>query len=233
MHAGFSRSALSSPRNSTANAVQSRRHRACSARRRAAGVVVMQRGDRVCPTDTAGVMDAAGRFESGIIKTTNPARAGFFFSEGIEGNPLFAAFTCAGERRRHASPPQASPVAAVPPAPMATTPAPMTMTPAPVPVAPTPVTVTPAPVMPMAMMAPAHLLWLETVHLVLGSNGGTGIVSGRQASVVLKRMRRKRRGMRARGKRGRTRGNSNGDFQEVAAFHFISLLGVASDAGRV
>jgi hypothetical protein len=66
--------------------------------------------------------------------------------------------------------------------------------------------------MPVAVMSPANLLWLEALHLAAGGNGGTGIVSGRQTSVVFKRVRRKRRGLRARGERGRTRGKSNGDF---------------------
>jgi hypothetical protein len=72
--------------------------------------------------------------------------------------------------------------------------------------------------------SPAHLLWLETLHLIVGSNGGTGFVSGRQPSVVCKRMRRKRRGLRARGQRRSARGSSNGEFQKVAAFHSISLF---------
>lgn len=42
----------------------------------------MQRGDRVCPTDTAGVMDAAGRFEGGIIKRQTPRERGLSFLKG-------------------------------------------------------------------------------------------------------------------------------------------------------
>jgi hypothetical protein len=34
-------------------------------------------------------------------------------------------------------------------------------------------------------------------------------------------MRRKRRGLRARGERGGARGKSNGEFQKVSAFHDI------------
>jgi hypothetical protein len=37
-------------------------------------------------------------------------------------------------------------------------------------------------------------------------------------------MRRKRRGLRARGERGRARGKSNGKFQKVSAFHDISSV---------
>ena len=76
----------------------------------------------------------------------------------------------------------------------------------------------------MPVTSPAHLLWLEAVHLVLGSNGGTGIVSGRQPSVFCERMRRKRRGLRTRGQRRSARGKSKGKFQKMAAFHGISLF---------
>jgi hypothetical protein len=46
-------------------------------------------------------------------------------------------------------------------------------------------------------------------------------------------MRRKRRGLRARGHRGSARGKSKGEFQKVAAFHDVSLFAYASDAKRV
>jgi hypothetical protein len=74
-------------------------------------------------------------------------------------------------------------------------------------------------------MSPAHLLCLEAIHLVLGSNGGTSIlIRWRQPTVVFKRMRCKRRGLRARGQRRSARGKSNGEFQKMAAFHSISLF---------
>ena len=72
---------------------------------------------------------------------------------------------------------------------------------------------------------PAHLLGLQMFRLVAGGDSGTSIlIARRQPSVVFKRMRRKRRGLRARGQRDRTRAKSKGKFQKVAAFHDISLI---------
>ena len=52
--------------------------------------------------------------------------------------------------------------------------------------------------------------------------------------IFQQRLRRQRRGLRARGQRDGARGNSNGKFQKVAAFHDIFLwVARASDAGRV
>ena len=82
--------------------------------------------------------------------------------------------------------------------------------------------VTPAPVTPVPVMSPAHLFGLQMFYLVGGGNGGTGLlIRRRQPSVFCERMRRKRRGLRARGERGRARGKSNGEFQKVSAFHDI------------
>ena len=106
------------------------------------------------------------------------------------------------------------PAAAVVPTPMAATPAPVT-------VAPAPMAVVPAPVMPV----PAHLFGLQMFHLLAGGNGGTGlVVRRRQPPVLCERMRRKRRGLRARGKCGSAHGKSKGKFQKVAAFHDISSV---------
>jgi hypothetical protein len=115
--------------------------------------------------------------------------------------------------RQSANEKPALPVAAapVPAMPAAAMPAPMAATPA-------PVTAAPAPVTPV----PAHLFGLQMSDLVPGGNGGTGIfIRRRRQPVFLERMRRKRRGLRARGERGRARGKSNGEFQKVSAFHDI------------
>ena len=78
--------------------------------------------------------------------------------------------------------------------------------------------VVPAPVMPV----PAHLFGLQMFHLLTGGYGGTSVlIRRRQPSVLRERMRRKRRGLRARGERGGARGKSNGEFQKVSAFHDI------------
>jgi hypothetical protein len=80
----------------------------------------------------------------------------------------------------------------------------------------------PAPVM---AVSPAHFFGLETIHFVPRDNGGTSILTRRrQPTFVFKRMRCKRRGLRARGQRRSARGKSNGEFQKVAAFHSISLF---------
>jgi hypothetical protein len=82
-------------------------------------------------------------------------------------------------------------------------------------------TVVPAPVMPV----PAHLFGLQMFYLLAGGNGGTGlVVRRRQPPVLCEWMRRKRRGLRARGKCGSARGKSKGKFQKVAAFHDISSV---------
>jgi hypothetical protein len=75
---------------------------------------------------------------------------------------------------------------------------------------------------------------LQMFHLVPGSDSGTGIlVRRRQPSVFCKRVRHKRRGLRAGSERGSARGKSKGEFEKVAAFHDISLFVHASDAERV
>jgi hypothetical protein len=83
---------------------------------------------------------------------------------------------------------------------------------------PAPVTVMPAPV-----PTPAYLFGLEAVHLVPSDNGGMEILArGRQPFIFRKRVRCKRRGLRAGGQRGGARGNSKGKLQKVSAFHDIS-----------
>jgi hypothetical protein len=88
--------------------------------------------------------------------------------------------------------------------------------------------------MPVPVVSPVHLLGLQTFNLSLGRDGGMNIlIRGRLTLICAKRMRRQRRSLRARGQRGGPGGKSNGELQEVAAFHDISLfVAVASDAGE-
>jgi len=76
--------------------------------------------------------------------------------------------------------------------------------------------------MPVPVMSPAHLFWFKTVHFARGGNGWTGCFLRRQPFIWDKWMRRKRRGLRARGQRSGTGGCSESDFQKMAAFHDIS-----------
>jgi hypothetical protein len=78
---------------------------------------------------------------------------------------------------------------------------------------------------PMPVVTPAHLFGLEAVDLVVGGDGGTGIlVRRRQPFIFCKRLRCQRRGLHARGERSGSGRKSSGEFQKVAAFHDISLL---------
>src|SRR6266851_2630118 len=98
---------------------------------------------------------------------------------------------------------------------------PAAATPAPVAATPAPVTAAPAPVTPV----PAHLFGLQMFYLLAGRDRRTGLlIRRRQPPVLYERMRRKRRGLRARGKCGSARGKSKGEFQKVAAFHDISSV---------
>ena len=73
-------------------------------------------------------------------------------------------------------------------------------------------------------MSPAYLLGLEMLNLSLGRDSGMNIViRGWLTLICAKRMRRQRRGLRARGQRGGPGGKSNGELQKVAALHDISL----------
>ena len=85
---------------------------------------------------------------------------------------------------------------------------------------PTPVAATPAPV-----TTPAHLFGLQVFHFLPGGKRGTRLlIRRRQPSVLCERMRRKRRGLRARSQRGSARGKPKGELQKVAAFHDISSV---------
>lgn len=83
-------------------------------------------------------------------------------------------------------------------------------------------------------VSPADLFGLEMLDLSLGRDGGMNIlIRWRQPFIYAKRMRRQRRGLRARGQRGGSGGKSNGELQKVTAFHDISLfVAMASDAGE-
>ena len=94
----------------------------------------------------------------------------------------------------------------------------MTM-PAPVPVMAMPT----VPAMPTAMapvMAPADRFGLEAADFVRAGHGGTQFfIDGRRHLVSGQRMRRQRRSLGARSKRGCAGGDPKGDFEKVAAFH--------------
>ena len=75
------------------------------------------------------------------------------------------------------------------------------------------------PAMPMPAPTPVDLFRLEVIDLVAGDDGGFS----RQSLISGERLRRQWRGLGAGGEHGRTRGNANGDFQKVTAFHDISL----------
>jgi hypothetical protein len=62
------------------------------------------------------------------------------------------------------------------------------------------------------------------LDLIARGHGGTSIVGGGQPAACAKRLRRKRRSLRARGERRGSGGKSNGEFQKVPAFHDISSL---------
>lgn len=75
-------------------------------------------------------------------------------------------------------------------------------------------------------MAPAHLFGLQSAHFVYAGHRGTQFrffMRGRQ-SISGNRLRRQRRGLDACCQRGGAGGNSNGEFQKIAAFHDISLF---------
>jgi hypothetical protein len=78
--------------------------------------------------------------------------------------------------------------------------------------------------MPVPVVAPADLLWLETLNLVLAGDRRTGSLICGQPFIFRKRMRRKRRSRRTCRQRRSACGSSNGNFQKVTAFHDISLF---------
>ena len=104
------------------------------------------------------------------------------------------------------------------------------MMPVPAPVTPVPMPVMPAPVaaMPMSvpvMMAPAHLLRLETIDIVLTGNRRRRIFAAGRHEILRRGNRRQRRSLRARRQRSSASGKANGEFQKVTAFHDILLPG--------
>lgn len=84
-----------------------------------------------------------------------------------------------------------------------------------------------APVPVPVVVVPADLLGLEMLDLGLRRHGGMKVrIRERLPLIPVKRMRRQRRGLRARAQRGgpgRSGGKSNGELQKVAAFHDIFL----------
>jgi len=75
-------------------------------------------------------------------------------------------------------------------------------------------------------VSPADLVGFQVLDLGLGRNRGVNIPIGwRQPFICAKRMRRQRRGLRARAQRSGSGGESNDELQKVAAFHDISLCG--------
>jgi hypothetical protein len=77
---------------------------------------------------------------------------------------------------------------------------------------------------------PVHFFGFEAVHLVVGGNRRTGRIICRQPFIFCKRMRHKRRGLRACCQRGSADGYSKGEFHKVTAFHDISSFCTVSDA---
>ena len=93
------------------------------------------------------------------------------------------------------------------------------------PAMPAPVAAAPTPVVPVPVVSPAHLLGLQMLDLSLRRHGRMNIsIRSRQPFICAKRMRRQRRGLRARAERGGPGGKSNGELQKVTAFHDISLF---------
>jgi hypothetical protein len=78
--------------------------------------------------------------------------------------------------------------------------------------------------MPAVVAMPAYRFRLKVFDLVLVGDGGLGIRVRGQPPIVGKRLRHQRRGPEAGGKRGRTGGNAQRNFQKVPAFHNIFLF---------
>jgi hypothetical protein len=111
---------------------------------------------------------------------------------------------------------QGSPVAAVPvmAVPVTVAPAPMTMTPMAV--------VMPTPVVPV--MSPPHFFRCDPIDFVARGHRGMGVFMAGKTSAVGRRLRQKRRGLRACRQRGGSGRKSKGEFQEIPAFHDVFLL---------
>jgi hypothetical protein len=86
-----------------------------------------------------------------------------------------------------------------------------------------PVTAVPMP-SPVPVVSPSHLFWLEPIDIVPGDDRGIRARSARRREALFRSYRRQRRSLRARSKRGSTRGYSKGEFQKMAPFHDISSL---------
>jgi hypothetical protein len=73
----------------------------------------------------------------------------------------------------------------------------------------------------MTTATPAHFLGLEAIDFFARGDGGMGILS-RELTTRSQRLRRQRRGLRARSERDTACRKSKGEFQKVPAFHDIS-----------
>jgi hypothetical protein len=107
----------------------------------------------------------------------------------------------------------AVPVAVVP---VMVMPAPMTMAP-----------VMTVPVMMVPVVSPPHFFRLDPIDLVARGHGRMGPFIAAKLSARLKRLRCKRRGLRARSQRGGERdaeGQSKCEFQKIPAFHDVFLF---------
>ena len=71
---------------------------------------------------------------------------------------------------------------------------------------------------------PAHRFRRKVFDLVLVGDGGLDIRVRRQPPIIGKRLRHQRRGLDTGGKRGRSGGNAQRNFQKVPAFHDIFLF---------
>jgi hypothetical protein len=76
--------------------------------------------------------------------------------------------------------------------------------------------------MAVPVMSPPHFFRLEAIDLIGGGHRGMGIFIGGRPSALIERLRRKRRGLRARGQGGRSGRNSKGELQKIPAFHDVS-----------
>jgi hypothetical protein len=101
-----------------------------------------------------------------------------------------------------------------------------------VPVAVVPVMVMPAPmtmapVMMVPVVSPPHFFRLDLIDLVARGHSRMGTFIAAKLSARLKRLRCKRRGLRARSQRGGERdaeGQSKCEFQKIPAFHDVFLF---------
>jgi len=76
----------------------------------------------------------------------------------------------------------------------------------------------------MPVMPPPHFFGLEAIDLVARGHGGMHIFIGGRQPALTERLRRKRRGLRARSESGGSSGKSNGEFQKIPALHDISSV---------